>query len=170
MEILDKISIEDIRPDVASKVYDSRIYEFQRRIQKEELRQTTRWLPQLSTYAQPNMFRTVSLEHAKRTRIQYTYYCQPDNVTFEVATECIDEMPEQKFCRLTDSKGVEFDHWFHVDDVVILGKERPITHIAELTVNLPNGAPRQPHGKVSFAAFSEETSLKYIHLFQKVGV
>ena len=169
MEILDKISIEDIRPDIASKVYDSRIYEFQRRIQKEELRQTTRWLPQLSTYAQPNMFRTVSLEHAKRTRIQYTYYCQPDNVTFEVATECIDEMPEQKFCRLTDSKGVEFDHWFHVDDVVILGKERPITHIAELTVNLPNGAPRQPHGKVSFAAFSEETSLKYIHLFQKIG-
>ena len=169
MEILDKVSIEDIRPDVASRIYDSRIYEFLQRIQKEEQRQTTRWQPQLSVYAQLNKFRSVSIERVKRTSIQYTYYCQLDNVTFEVATECIDEMPEQKFCRLIDSNGIEFDHWFHVDDVVILGKERPITRIVELTVNLPNGAPRQTHGKVSFAAFPEGTPMKYIHLFQKTG-
>lgn len=169
MEILDKISIEDIPKEFACKIYDPRIYDFQQRIYKEELRQTTQWKSQQSNLSQISLFRPVSKECSQRVNIQYTFFCQPDNVSFEVATECIDEMPEQKFCRLTDSQGNEFNHWFYVDDVVILGKERPITHIAELIINLPTGASRHHQGKISFDAFPNKAPLKYIHLFQKSG-
>ncbi len=169
IEILDSLPIEDIRQDIATKLYDERIYDLQKQAFQEEHRIANKWRANLNPYDILSMFRNVSKESRMRQRIQYSFYCRPTNVTFEIATECIDEMPEQKFCKLRDLNGKIFDQWFKVDDVIVLNRERELSNIAELTINLPTGAPRHNMGKIIFEAYPDDNSVKYIHLFHKVG-
>ncbi len=160
---LDKIPLEDILPEIALKAYDKTVWEHltnQHRLVKERL---SEWVEPEYTKTCKDLYLPVNKvfsqhNHTQRNSVQYTFYSQPEDHLFIVATEWIDEMPEGKFCQIRN-----FDQWFFVEDVIVLGKESDLKHIAELTINLPDGAPRRRKGTI---VLGEGKKMNYIHLFE----
>jgi len=163
--LLDKIAIEEIPSDLARRIYDERVYEYVLRVRQAKRELSERWKRTPTVWQRRDeLFRPVSKEWPTRLSVQFTFYCHPDPYTFEVATECISEMPERKFCRIR-----HFDQWFYVEDVVVTPTERPLDKgIAELTLSLKEGSPRPAVGRFSIPAVSE-AQIPYIHLFEKKG-
>ena len=167
--LLDKIPIEDIPSQIALRLYDEHIYEYvlkEREIERKKEISLKSFPSIYQRYQQ--MFRPVTKVNGNfRFSIQYTFYCQPDKWTFEVATECISEMPEGKFCQIKTNK---FDQWFYVEDVIVQETERPLNNgIAEVSLVLPQGAPRLRTGKLKIMGVSEDAAIPYIHLFEREG-
>lgn len=161
-KMLDKIPMEDIRKDIAEQIYDQRIYACQIKIREQENLRMQQWSEPVigirNDYLRPV---SVDIGHNRRS-IQYTLYSQPDRQTFVVASECISEMPEHKFCRI---KGI--DQWFWVQDVQDMKEEHPMTHMVEFTINLPNNAPRRKQGSIGIEIEGVDTKIPYIYLFEK---
>ena len=171
-EILDCCPIEDIDPDIAEKIYDMPVFNFLQNVKKNEHKKLNKWVEPKKEAFNRELFRQVTPFHAThrpRRSIQYAFYSQPSTSCFQVATECINEMPEGRFCRINEWP----DQWFHVEDVQILKTEHPIEQegIAELTINLPVGASRKQRGTLLLTIpNSDNTSLipltiSYFHMF-----
>ena len=167
--LLDKIPIEDIPSKIALHLYDEHIYEYvlKERESEREKEISFKYFPSIY-HRYKQMFRPVTKVFENfRNSIQYTFYCQPDKWTFEVATECISEMPEGKFCQIKTNK---FEQWFYVEDVVVPETERPLNKgIAEVSLVLPQDAPRPRAGRLIIMGVSEDASIPYIHLFEHGG-
>lgn len=167
--LLDKIPIEDIPYSIALRLYDESIYEYVLRVRKKERKIENAYNSFPSVFQRSQqMFRPVTkVYEGLRDNIQYTFYSQPDCWTFEVATECISEMPEGKFCLIRKNK---FEQWFYVEDVVLQETERPLYNgIAEVSLVIPHGAPRPRIGKFKIVGISEDAVIPYIHLFERDG-
>ena len=159
--LLDSMPIEDIRSDVARQVYDERIYDYLLSVRQKERTLATRWQAPPSHHSwKASLYRPVSPLYQHRRRIQYTFYCHPDNVTFEVATECIDEMPEGKFCRLYHPGGKPLEQWFHVEDVVVIPDERPITHLAGARLPRVHQPDRGQYGAAARRLYAEAATAR----------
>lgn len=171
-EILDRCPVEDIDPSIAEEIYDMPVFNFLQSVKKNESKVLNKWVEPKKEAFNRELYRKVTPFHAThrpRRSIQYAFYCQPNASCFQVATECINEMPEGRFCRINEWP----DQWFRVEDVQILKTEHPIEQegIAELTINLPAGASRKQKGTLSLSIPStDNTSLipltiNYFHLF-----
>lgn len=155
---LDKIPLEEILPDIALKAYHKEVWEHLSKIHEYEERRLTEWVEPVYEKTSKELYLPVSKTHKSRTSVQYTFYSQPEDCVFIVATECINEMPEQKFCRIK-----KFDQWFYVEDVIVLGKELSVNSIADITVNLPDGLQRRRTGTI---VLGENNKFNYIHQFE----
>ncbi len=156
--IMNKIPIEDIDPDIAVSIYDPRILKYILEVKKREQDRLSEWKEFQTSSARRELYSTVTRQaYKKRSEIKYTFYCQTDSNTFIVATEGIDEMPEHRFCRITG-----YDQWFYVEDVIVIGKEKEMTHVAEMTINLPNVADRPRKGNL---VMHDGKNIPYIHMF-----
>ena len=171
-EILDNCPIEDIVPSIAEEIYDMPVFNFLQSVKKNERKVLNKWVEPKKEAFNRGLYRKVTPFHAThrpRRSIQYAFYCQPNSSCFQVATECINEMPEGRFCRINEWP----EQWFLVEDVQILKTEHSIEQegIAELTINLPVGASRKQRGTLSLTIpNADNTSLMpltvtYLHLF-----
>jgi hypothetical protein len=171
-EIIDLCPVEDIAPYIAEEIYDMPVFNFLQSVKKNERKVLNKWVEPKKEASNRGLYRKVTqyhTTHRPRRSIQYAFYCQPNASCFQVATECINEMPEGRFCRINEWP----DQWFHVEDVQILKTEHPIEKegIAELTINLPVGASRKQRGTLSLTIpNADNTSLMpltvtYLHLF-----
>lgn len=158
--LVNKVAIEDIDEELALMIYDEGIYRHIISIKNREKEKAEKWLKDSkSTYNRRLYQDATSLsKQARRQHCKYTFYCQNNSYTLTLATECIDEMPEHKFCRIDN-----YDQWFYVEDVVVLGKEKNLNHIAEITLCIPNNAARERTG---FITMPDGRHIPYIHMFQ----
>ena len=157
--LANRVPIEDIDPDFAHMIYDERIYRQITSIKNREREKSDRWINQNTGSFNRRLYldSTRLFKNFGRVKSKYTFYCQNSAYTITLATECIDEMPEHKFCRIDD-----YDQWFYVEDVVVLGKEKNLEHIAEITLWVPNGSDRARNG---FITLSDGRLIPYIHMF-----
>ena len=156
---LDKIPIEDILPDIAFKEYDKSVWEHLMKLYAIEEKRLADWVEPVYCKTNKELYLPVSEKGGrapKRRSVQYTFYSQPEDSLFLVATECMDEMPEHKFCQIKNQ-------WFYVEDVIVLGKEAQIDSIAEITVNLPSGCQRRRKGTL---VMGDGKKINYIHEFE----
>ncbi len=171
-EILDRCPIEDIDPCIAEEIYDMPVFNFLQSVKKNERKVLNKWVDPKKEAFNRELYRKITPFHAThrpRRSIQYAFYCQPNALCFQVATECINEMPEGRFCRINEWP----DQWFRVEDVQILKTEHPIEQegIAELTINLPVGATRKQRGTLSLTIPNADNTnlmpltVSYLHLF-----
>lgn len=157
--IMNMIPIEDIDPGIAASIYDQRILKYILEVRKREQDRLSEWKEFKTSSVRRELYTAVTRQayYKKRSMIKYTFYCQTDSNTFIVATEGIDEMPEHRFCRITG-----YDQWFYVEDVIVIGKEKEMTHLAEMTINLPNAAGRPRKGNL---VMHDGMNIPYIHMF-----
>jgi hypothetical protein len=157
--LANRVPIEDIDPELAHMIYDERIYRQIISIKNREREKADRWISQNTGSFNRHLYldSTRLLKNGGRVQSKYTFYCQNNAYTITLATECIDEMPEHRFCRIDD-----YDQWFYVEDVVVLGKEKDLEHIAEITLWIPNGSDRARNG---FITLSDGRRIPYIHMF-----
>lgn len=165
-EILDHLSIDTIRQDIAERVYDMRLFNY---LKKCNYR-FKKWRTPPSPYLRPEMYQVPVPQHRDwRRAVRFTFYCQQDSSTFLLAAEGMDEMPENKFCRLKSADG-DAGQWFHVIDVMDLQEEHPIEDFAELTICLPPNAPRPQRGSIGISSLSDDNNaINYIHLFERAN-
>lgn len=155
---LDKISIEDILRETTLKAYDKMVWEHLANIYRYEEKRLSEWVEPVDINTCKDLYLPVDKEGVPRKSVQYTFYSQPEETLYIVSAAWIDEMPEGKFCQIKN-----LDRWFFVEDVIVLGQESDLTHIAELTVNLPDGTPRRRKGRI---VLGDGQKLNYIHLFE----
>jgi len=170
LKILDICPLEDINPIIAEEIYDMPVFTYLQSIKKKERKLINKWIEAQGEAFNRNLYRPVTIfnnDRNPRRSIQYAFYAQLTPSRFLVATECINEMPEGKFCRINKAP----DQWFYVENVQILKNEHPIKDIAELTINLPAGATRKQQGDLTLSIPNtdgkgeKQLTFNYFHLF-----
>lgn len=143
LSLLNSVPLEYIPEDITNSLYDCRIVKYQLDLINYEKEIKKKWLDLPLRTENRGLYRKVSKSYLK-DKVLYSLYSHPDDITYVVATECINEMPEGKFCRLTD-----LDRWFSVQDVQDLQNEHNMSEIVYLLLSATRETSVKSSGKIT---------------------
>lgn len=162
-KLLDIIPINEFPLELASELYDHRIVSYQIQVAKEHDLSKEKWIESQSLLEADWVFKTIALNNDFNKQITYSLYSKHNDSTFVLASECINEMPEGKFCRI---KGL--DQWFSVQDVQDLEIEHKMEYIVHVILHIKTWAPRPNKGNIRININEFGLTIPYINLYENL--